>query len=1017
MHEKPLYYVYAGFVAILLVTMLYPVIGDDEVSALGIVNFDIKANGTTNVFINVGSGGVAVNFTAVTLPGSPYQPEWYNWTIYEKNNPLIHNTGQIDAPENWYEHTFTSPGLYGVRCIAYNGTATPNHNVKDKDIGFVTAYIPLVANFTNTTTTGVLPLSVTFTDNSTGGPTSFAWQLNDGGANKSVRSPTTSYSTNGTKIINLTVWNTSYNSSYCLQGNCDPLRDSMSRPIEIVSKQGIITRFYTDISTFTGQAKGQVPLALQFTDNSTGDPTDIFSSRAWTFGDGNTSTDTNPTHTYYTPGLYPVSLNVTGLWSSNKTTRQEYVNAYLPISANFSFTSGGTCEPPVFPALYNFVANQTKPGHSNPDKFNWSFDDGTSNATMRNPSHVFNLPGLYNVTLTTLNTTHDITASEMKQIQITGLYANFTANPMIGYQETTGQVIPVTFTSNATDVFGATYYHWEFGNGGSSIQPNAQTTYNRPGDYIVNFTVGNSCNEFNSTQKTIRIIERPIGNFAYAPKYGTFPLEVQFTDLTTDAPNQWEWSFGDGTPNVTVQNPKHTYAAPGDYWVTLTVRNTTVFPIWTHQSQKLIQLSPGINAAFSANRTLGASPLTVQFTDESNPASLVTNWTWNFGDSSPVSREQNPVHTFYGADVYTVNLTVWNSTTGARGSAEHTIDVVEPVVAEFMPNRTVRMNASVGVQFTDLSRGNITDWLWDFGDESPTSDEQNPLHIFPEFKEYPVNLTVWNSYYADVDSIEYNLNVTEMRAPVAGFTADPLVVNVQDPVYFTSQVQGPDIETYFWNFGDGQTSGGTNPSHQYQFPGKYDVSLTVTSPWGQDTETKHQYISVRGLIPNFETIPDTWAIVNTPVTFIDTSRGSPVQWQWDYGDGTIETTANPTTTHSYASAGVYTINMTATNWEPRTASIPKQIRIENRTVPQNVDFEVPGMQYSGTHPFYVQFEDTTPFQSNVTEWFWEFGDGSNSFERAPNHTYQNPGQYTVTLTVRNDAGTNEKRRVAYVVVV
>jgi len=256
-----------------------------------------------------------------------------------------------------------------------------------------------------------------------------------------------------------------------------------------------------------------------------------------------------------------------------------------------------------------------------------------------------------------------------------------------------------------------------------------------------------------------------------------------------------------------------------------------------------------------------------------------------------------------------------------------------------------------------------------------------------------------------------------LRAPVAGFTADPLVVNVQDPVYFTSQVQGPDIETYLWNFGDGQTSGGTNPSHQYQFPGKYDVSLTVISPWGQDTDTKQQYISVRGLIPSFETIPDTWAIVNNPVTFIDTSRGSPVQWQWDYGDGTIETTANPTTTHSYDSAGVYTINMTATNWEPRTASTTKQIRIENRTVPQNVDFEVPGMQYSGTHPFYVQFEDTTPFQSNVTEWFWEFGDGSNSFERAPNHTYQNPGQFTVTLTVRNDAGTNEKRRVAYVVVV
>jgi PKD repeat protein len=78
-------------------------------------------------------------------------------------------------------------------------------------------------------------------------------------------------------------------------------------------------------------------------------------------------------------------------------------------------------------------------------------------------SHVFNLPGLYNVTLTTLNATHDISQSERKQISVTGLYANFTADKLIGYQNTTGENIRVNFTSNQTDVFGATYYHWDFG--------------------------------------------------------------------------------------------------------------------------------------------------------------------------------------------------------------------------------------------------------------------------------------------------------------------------------------------------------------------------------------------------------------------------------------------------------------------------------------------------------------------------------------------------------------------------
>jgi PKD repeat protein len=123
------------------------------------------------------------------------------------------------------------------------------------------------------------------------------------------------------------------------------------------------------------------------------------------------------------------------------------------------------------------------------------------------------------------------------------------------------------------------------------------------------------------------------------------------------------------------------------------------------------------------------------------------------------------------------------------------------------------------------------------------------------------------------------------------------------------------------------------------------------------------------------------------------------------------------TTHTYQDIGTFTVNLTVTNWQPVTASTSQQITIVNKTVPQGVDFEVPELQYSGKAPLDVQFEDKTPAQSGVIEWFWEFGDGSNSFEQAPTHRYEKPGQYTVTLTVRNENGTNEKRRVAYVVVV
>jgi len=435
MHERPLYYVFALFVALMAINLVSPVFGDEDVHIEGVVNFDVSANAS---FIDVSNPPVSVNFTAIITPDSPYTADSYRWQIKERyaTDNLLDET--TFPPINWISCNFSNVGQYNLICNAYNSTHPEAFNPVNYTYGFVTAYLPVSANFTNTTTTGVLPLCVTFTDNSTGGPTHYAWQLNDGLGNQTTNPATTCYTTNGTKIINYTVWNRSYDSPLYPDGGLR-VNSSISRPIYIDSREGIRTIFTTNISSFTGQAKGQVPLCLQFFNNSTCDYRDTLTFN-WIFGDGNTSTTEHPVHTYYTPGLYPVSLNVSGNWSSNLTTRPNYVNAYLPISANFSSNPIISCLPPVFPVTYSFTTNQTMNGYSKPDYYNWSFDDGTPNATTRDTSHVFNLPGLYNVTLTTLNATHDISQSERKQISVTGLYANFTADKLIVPEKISGLI-------------------------------------------------------------------------------------------------------------------------------------------------------------------------------------------------------------------------------------------------------------------------------------------------------------------------------------------------------------------------------------------------------------------------------------------------------------------------------------------------------------------------------------------------------------------------------------------------
>jgi len=1026
MHERPLYYVFALFVALLMVNLVSPVFGDGDVNIETAVTFDVSANKT---FFDV-SNPVSVNFTADIHATSPSVPQSLSWTVFDRYNNPYAISGDIAWPEKNFTCIIRDPGLYGVRCVAYNGTGSTWHSYQSspRPFGYITAYLPVSANFTNSTTTGVLPLNVTFySDNFTNGPTDWEWQFNKEWANTTGNPGYGIFPTAGTYQVNHTLWNRTYDieetsgSPYLFKNGW--VNNSTSRAITIVAKQGVITNFSTNISSFTGQAKGQVPLCLQFFNNSTGD--DI-NGVNWSFGDNTPNVLLNhPIHTYNLPGFYNVTLNVTSPWMHNETTRYYYVNAYMPISANFSSAPaiGANCNRPVFPVQYEFKTNATLPGYSQPDVYNWSFDDGSINDTRRDAIHTFNFPGFYNITLTTLNVTHNITQSEKKRTQISGLYANFTADPMRGFQNTTNQEVRVNFTYNLTDVYDATYYHWDFDNGGSTTAPDitVSTVYNRPGNYTVNFTVGNTCGERNSTEKVIQIIERPVPNFTYQPSYGVFPLKVQFNDTSTDSPDSWEWNFGDGPLNSTSKDPVHIYQSPGTYPIILKVRNSTIVPIWSPEPLlRYITLSSGINANFSANRTIGASPLTVQFKDTSLPEGLVSDREWDFDDNTDKSNLTNPVHTFIGPGNFTVNLTVWNATTKARGNHEKEIQVLDPLVANFKPNDTYPMNKSEGVQFKDLSTGNISTWYWNFGDANHSS-LKDPVNFFPDYKEYPVNLTIKNQY-GDSNWTEYLVNITPADWPYIDFEVRPPVADDTSVIveFFITELKGPGIKKIEWDFGDRtEKVQEYNPKHKYEKPGIYTVTVVVTNDFGSVSKTHEA--SIRGLNPDFTIIPSGgWAVVDTPVSFVDNSDGNPVRWRWDFGDNEIQGTNDPYIVHTYTKEGTYYVNMTAWNWEvpPREVTAgPKKIVIVNKSVPQGVDFEVPELQYSGKHPFDVQFEDKTPLQSNVTDWYWEFGDGSNSFDPAPVHRYENPGQYTVTLTVRNENGTKSARRFAYVFVV
>jgi len=173
-----------------------------------------------------------------------------------------------------------------------------------------------------------------------------------------------------------------------------------------------------------------------------------------------------------------------------------------------------------------------------------------------------------------------------------------------------------------------------------------------------------------------------------------------------------------------------------------------------------------LQAEFRTNVTSGASPLAVQFVDLSGfyaPSDLtgsITERHWNFGDGA-TSTDKDPTHTYSTPGIYTVSLRIVDNS-GAESTEVKTDFIVvgtEPLLkAEFTSANRLGSDRTV-VTFMDQSSGNITGWLWDFGDGGSSTD-QNPSHVYTVPGTYTVSLTITGSGESDTETEEafvYNI--------------------------------------------------------------------------------------------------------------------------------------------------------------------------------------------------------------------------------------------------------------------
>ncbi len=170
-------------------------------------------------------------------------------------------------------------------------------------------------------------------------------------------------------------------------------------------------------------------------------------------------------------------------------------------------------------------------------------------------------------------------------------------------------------------------------------------------------------------------------------------------------------------------------------------------------------------------------------------------------------------------------------------------------------------------------------------------------------------LTVTGTAGSDTQTSTNYVTATA-AAPVAQFSGVPTSGSLPLNVAFSNSSSGS-ITSYAWTFGDGGTSTLQAPSHVYAAAGTYTVALTVTGPGGSNTQTRSNYVTVTTPAPvaQFTGTPVSGFSPLT-VNFSNTSTGSITGYAWTFGDGGTSTVASPS--HVYATAGTYTVALTAT---------------------------------------------------------------------------------------------------------
>jgi len=818
--------------------------------------------------------------------------------------------------------------------------------------------------------------------------TEYHWDMGDG-TFKNGESVVHSYSESGTYTVSLQVKDNSgvrnnmSETHYRLRVNSPPLPDAGGDQLVNDSK-------------------------VFFDGSRSRDKDDSIIQYLWDFGDNTTATGQMTAHTYSVPGTYRVILTVKDSSGTTSAVRSDTVS----VTVN---------HPPVTdPGMTQIVATGEEVQFdgsfsSDPDgdivSYEWEVEKGVIK-TGKKISYTYNQPAVYQVQLKVCD---NAGAEDTQSINVI-VNSKPVAEIYSIDRHAPGQAVEFD-GSGSYDIDGEIVEAtWDFGDG-SPVQKGFKVAhiYFDPGQYPVVLTVRDNRQVSNNTDSftsTISINHAPTAmageNILTSSQKIIFDGSDSF-DLDND-PLSYYWDFGDGCSGSGKQIT-HIYKKPGVYPVQLIVDDGTGLSNATTESFVKIHINSAPIAVLDAPDEINAGENVLFDASKSHdPDEDLLKYVWDFGDGS-YAEGVNPIHRYKKGGNYRVFLTVTDNSgqKNNTGLAEKVVYVIDAPVADAGEDLTGYVNRPIIFDGSHSKGGNrsIQSYEWDFGDGHQGGGERT-THSYNLPGIYKVRLRITVPYEGDSENSSEDAIIVEvLPSPVASFQYDAVGSPYEDIHFDGSDSHGGKntIIKYFWNFGDDSTGVGNQVTHQYQKPGKYNVTLKITTDAEDDFNTayvEHQ-VTINAkpeAVFSIQTSENSVSDV-TPYTMVSfnaresqDSDGYIKHYHWDFGDG--ETGKGVFVQHQYKKPGRYNITLQVEDNSGtfnNKASTTSVLEVIESTI---LDIQGPSKGYIGEEiPLTVLLPDDK--QITPDSLFWYFSDGNTLGGAKVVRTFQNPGKYQVQV--------------------